>query len=328
MTAASSDVVDDVRRAADSHRHLRVSAGPRGALRRRPQTGRIPDRDIRPLRRVGAGLSGSRVRSRQAARVYAARARRARRAAADRQERRRRHASDGAILSIPRAGAGRRGSLGFRPQKGFAKLRTGAGEGLRPSRTPARGGRGLFAAALVDAFPHLPVEEEGRLADPRLRDNFVERVFAYRRMRGLFDVRWAVGDVVRFHTAHKLLLLAHAPEAYRQLGRLVAGARGMSRRDLKRRYIEGFMGGLAQLATSRRHTNVLQHMAGYFKDRLDAASKRELAETIADYRRGLVPVVVPLTLLRHYVRMFDVAYLAGQTYLQPHPKELMLRNHV
>jgi len=194
--------------------------------------------------------------------------------------------------------------------------------------TPARGGRGLFAAALVDAFPHLPVEEEGRLADPRLRDNFVERVFAYRRMRSLLDVRWAVGDVVRFHTAHKLLLLAHAPEAYRQLGRLVAGARGMSRRDLNRRYIEGFMGGLAQLATSRRHTNVLQHMAGYFKDRLDAASKRELADTIADYRRGLVPVVVPLTLLRHYVRMFDVAYLAGQTYLQPHPKELMLRNHV
>jgi uncharacterized protein YbgA (DUF1722 family)/uncharacterized protein YbbK (DUF523 family) len=194
--------------------------------------------------------------------------------------------------------------------------------------TPARGGRGLFAAALVDAFPHLPVEEEGRLTDPRLRDNFVERVFAYRRLRSLFVARWTVGDLVRFHTAHKLLLLAHAPEAYRQLGRLVAGARGMSRRDVKRRYIEGFMGGLAPLATSRRHTNVLQHMAGYFKDRLDAASKRELADTIADYRRGLVPVVVPLTLIRHYVRVFDVAYLAGQTYLQPHPKELMLRNHV
>jgi uncharacterized protein YbgA (DUF1722 family) len=162
----------------------------------------------------------------------------------------------------------------------------------------------------------------------RLRENLVERVFAYWRLRGLFAARWTVGDLVRFHTADKLLLLAHAPEAYRQIGRLVAGARGMSRRDLERRYIEGFMGGLAQLATARRHTNVLQHMAGYFKDRLDAASKRELADTIADYRRGLVPLVVPLTLLRHYVRMFDVAYLAGQTYLQPHPKELMLRNHV
>jgi len=194
--------------------------------------------------------------------------------------------------------------------------------------TPARDGRGLFAAALVEAFPHLPVEEEGRLADPRLRDNFVERVFAYWRLRGLFAARWTVGDLVRFHTAHKLLLLAHAPEAYCHLGRLVAGARGVSRRDLEQRYMDGFMRVLAQLATARRHTNVLQHMAGYFKDRLDAASKRELAEAIADYRRGLVPLVVPLTLLRHHVRMLDVTYLAGQTYLQPHPKELMLRNHV
>jgi uncharacterized protein YbgA (DUF1722 family) len=194
--------------------------------------------------------------------------------------------------------------------------------------TPARDGRGLFAAALVEAFPHLPVEEEGRLADPRLRDNFVERVFAYWRLRGLFAGRWTVGDLVRFHTAHKLLVLAHAPEDYRRLGRLVAGARGMPRRDLEQRYAAGLMQGLAKLATTRRHTNVLQHMAGYFKDRLDAASKRELAETIDDYRRGLIPLVVPLALLRHHVRVLDVTYLTGQTYLQPHPKELMLRNHV
>jgi uncharacterized protein YbgA (DUF1722 family)/uncharacterized protein YbbK (DUF523 family) len=193
---------------------------------------------------------------------------------------------------------------------------------------PTRSGRGLFAAALVEAFPHLPVEEEGRLADPRLRDNFVERVFAYWRLRGLLGGGWTVGDLVRFHTAHKLLLLAHAPEAYRRLGRLVAGARGMSRRDLERCYADGFMQALAHLATARRHTNALQHIAGYFKDRLDAASKRELAETIADYRRGLVPLVVPLTLIRHHVRTLGVSYLAGQTYLEPHPKELMLRNHV
>ena len=209
------------------------------------------------------------------------------------------------------------------PICGLERVKVDDGHG-----TPVRSGRGLFAAALVDACLHLPVEEEGRLADPRLRDNFVERVFAYRRLRSLFVARWTVGDVVRFHTAHKLLLLAHAPEAYRQLGRLVAGARDLLRRDVERHYIDGFMGGLAQLGSARRHTNVLQHMAGYFKDRLDATSKRELADTIADYRRGFVPLVVPLTLLRHYVRRFDVAYLAGQTYLQPHPKELMLRNHV
>ena len=194
--------------------------------------------------------------------------------------------------------------------------------------TSARTGRGLFAAALVQAFPHLPVEEEGRLTDPRLRDNFVERVFAYWRLRGLFAARWTVGELVRFHTAHKLLLLAHAPEAYRQIGRLVAAAPALPRPDLERRYVDGFMRALAQLATAPRHTNVLQHMAGYFKNRLDAISKRELAEAIEDYRRGLVPLVVPLTLFRHHVRVFDVTYLAGQTYLQPHPKELMLRNHV
>ena len=194
--------------------------------------------------------------------------------------------------------------------------------------SPARSGRGLFAAALVEAYPSLPIEEEGRLADPRLRDNFVERVFAYVRLRGLFDGRWTVGGLVDFHTAHKLLLLAHAPEAYRRLGRLVAGARDVPRRDMERRYVAGFMHALAQLATTRRQTNVLQHMAGYFKGRLDAASKRELAQVIADYRCGLVPLVVPLTLVRHHVRTLDVTYLAGQTYLAPHPKELMLRNHV
>ena len=197
-----------------------------------------------------------------------------------------------------------------------------------PHGTPARTGRGRFAAALVEACPHLPVEEEGRLADPRLRDNFVERVFAYWRLRGLFTARWTVGDLVRFHTAHKLLLLAHEPEAYRRLGRLVAAARGIPRRDVHERYVDTFMRALTRLATTRQHTNVLQHMAGYFKDRLDAASKRELAETITDYRRGLVPLVVPLTLVRHHVRRLDVTYLAGQSYLEPHPKELMLRNHV
>ena len=209
------------------------------------------------------------------------------------------------------------------PSCGLERVKVYEGQGV-----PARSGRGLFAAALVEAFPHLPIEEEGRLVDPRLRDNFVERVFAYWRLRGLLSGRWTVGDLVRFHTAHKLLLLAHAPESYRRLGRLVAGARGMPRRELEQRYVDGFMTALAQLATARRHTNALEHMAGYFKDRLDAASKRELTETIADYRRGLVPLVVPLTLIRHHVRTLDVTYLTGQTYVEPHPKELMLRNHV
>jgi uncharacterized protein YbgA (DUF1722 family)/uncharacterized protein YbbK (DUF523 family) len=209
------------------------------------------------------------------------------------------------------------------PSCGLERVKVYDGHG-----SSTRTGRGLFAAALVQAFPHLPVEEEGRLADPRLRDNFVERVFAYRRLRGLFATQWTVGDLMGFHTAHKLLLLAHAPEAYLHLGRFVAAASRLPRPDVEEHYVGRFMQALTQLAVPRRHVNVLQHMAGYFKDRLDTASKRELADTIADYGCGLVPLVVPLTLLRHHVRTFDVTYLAKQAYLQPHPKELMLRNHV
>jgi uncharacterized protein YbgA (DUF1722 family)/uncharacterized protein YbbK (DUF523 family) len=193
---------------------------------------------------------------------------------------------------------------------------------------PERSGRGIFAAGLVERFPALPVEEEGRLSDPRLRENFVERVFAYWRLRRLFGGRWNLGGLVAFHTAHKLILMAHSPEAYRELGRLVARARGIPRPDVARRYTETFMSALTMIATPRRHANVLQHMAGYFKEHLDAESKQELAAAIDDYRRRLVPLVVPMTLLRHHVRVHRVSYLAGQLYLAPHPKELMLRNHV
>ena len=192
---------------------------------------------------------------------------------------------------------------------------------------PLARGRGLFADALTQRFPQLPVEEEGRLSDPSLRENFVERVFAYHRLRTLFAGTWSVGALVEFHTAHKHILMSHAPEGYRRLGTLVATARTVPRGQLKQRYAEEFMRTMAALATRRRHTNVLQHMAGYFKDRLDTESKVELQNTIEDYRLGLTPLVVPIALLQHHVRVHHVEYLAGQLYLRPHPKELMLRNH-
>ena len=192
---------------------------------------------------------------------------------------------------------------------------------------PSTSGRGLFAEALVQRYPQLPVEEEGRLSDPRLRENFVERVFAYSRLRSLFRGRWSAGSLVSFHTAHKLILMAHAPEGYRRLGRLVARARTLQRSQLKEQYADEFMRTMAIIATRRRHTNVLQHMAGYFKDRLDRDSKAELQATIEDFRLGVIPLIVPITLLQHHVRVHGVEYLAGQLYLQPHPKELMLRNH-
>jgi uncharacterized protein YbgA (DUF1722 family)/uncharacterized protein YbbK (DUF523 family) len=189
-------------------------------------------------------------------------------------------------------------------------------------------GRGLFAAALMAKYPLLPVEEEGRLSDPALRENFVERVFAYRRLRALFDDRWTVGDLVRFHTAHKLTLMAHSPVAYRALGRLVAAARSMPRRQLSRQYEDGFMGALAAIATPKRHANVLHHMIGYFKTTLDADARVELLEVIEAHRIGEVPLIVPITLIRHHVRRLGVTYLQDQTYLDPHPRELSLRNHV
>ena len=191
-----------------------------------------------------------------------------------------------------------------------------------------KNGRGFFADALMARFPRLPVEEEGRLSDPRLRDNFVERVFAYVRLRALFAARWTIGDLVRFHTAHKMALLAHSTETYNELGRLVARAKSLARGDVETRYRELFMDALAKMATARKHTNVLLHMAGHFKELLESDEKQELLTSVEDYRIGLVPLVVPLTLIKHHVRRHKVEYLAGQVYLDPHPKELMLRNHV
>jgi uncharacterized protein YbgA (DUF1722 family)/uncharacterized protein YbbK (DUF523 family) len=193
---------------------------------------------------------------------------------------------------------------------------------------PERDGRGIYAAALLARYPTLPVEEEGRLTDPRLRENFIERVFAYRRLRRLFEGGWKAGDLVAFHTAHKMALLAHSTTAYTALGRYVASMSSRPRREVAEDYEREFMQAMSIVSTPRRHTNVLMHMAGHLKKQLDPGSKQELLTAIDEYRRELVPLVVPLTLVRHYVRIHGVSYLQGQTYLEPHPRELMLRNHV
>lgn len=209
------------------------------------------------------------------------------------------------------------------PSCGMERVKVWNPEG-GPSR---RDGTGLFAAALLRRLPSLPVEEEGRLGDARLRENFVERVFAHGRLRRLFAGRWTVGDLVRFHSREKLLLMAHHPASYRTLGRLVAGAKGRPRAEVAREYFGTTMAALARIATVRRHVNVLQHAAGFFKERLDAGDRAELHGVIADFGAGLVPLVVPVTLLRHHVRRHDVPWLEGQHYLEPSPKELMIRNH-
>ena len=205
--------------------------------------------------------------------------------------------------------------------------------GVRRVRVYARDGRllgtgkGLFAEAFQRAFPLTPIEEEGRLLDQGLRESFIERVFGYHRWHVL-NARLTKGRLVAFHTVHKYLLLAHSQRHYRALGRLVANAKHYPMRELARTYGHLFMEALAVKATIRKHVNVLQHMAGHFKNTLSAPAREELHAVIGDYQDGIVPLIVPVTLIRHYVRVLDVPYLKDQVYLMPHPKELMLRNHV
>ena len=197
-----------------------------------------------------------------------------------------------------------------------------------PHGMPNRQGIGIFARAFMNHFPLIPVEEEGRLCDPGLRENFIERVFCYRRYQDLVNGGFTRQAVVRFHTIHKYLLLAHSQPHYQALGRLVGQADRYRPRALVVAYGEIFMKALRVKATVRKHANVLQHIVGFFKNRLSAEEKRELLGLIDDYHRELTPLIVPMTLIKHYVRMFDVGYIQDQVYLNPHPKELMLRNHV
>lgn len=193
---------------------------------------------------------------------------------------------------------------------------------------PTQNGVGLFAKAFMERFPLIPVEEEGRLNDPVLRENFVERIFCYRRWRNLASGRVTRGTLVAFHTAHKYLLLAHSRPHYEALGRLVASASRYTPAELASRYGKLFMETLALKATVRKHTDVLHHLIGHFINRLAAPERRELLEVISDYHKRLTPLIVPITLIKHYVNLLDISYLKQQVYLNPHPKELMLRNHV
>ncbi len=209
------------------------------------------------------------------------------------------------------------------PSCGMERVRIYNRHGM-PSRTT----RGIFAGAFMHRFPLIPVEEEGRLNNPVLRENFIERVFAYRRWQDLMAGPVTRRAVIQFHTRHKYLLLAHSQPHYTALGRLVAHAKQHGPHDLGTRYGALFMETLSVKATPRKHVNVLQHMAAYFKKALNAIEKEELQGVIEDYHRGLTPLIVPITLIRHYVRALEVSYLADQIYLNPHPKELMLRNRV
>jgi uncharacterized protein YbgA (DUF1722 family) len=206
-------------------------------------------------------------------------------------------------------------------------------ERVRVYSEPAQGspvlrGVGMFARVFMEHFPLLPVEEEGRLHDPVLRENFIERIFVYQRWRELLAARPNLGGLVAFHTRHKFLIMAHSPTHYRELGRLVARAKEIPARELFEHYQTRLMEGLRLKATPKKNTNVLQHLMGYFKKDLTSDEKQELREVIEHYHQGYVPLVVPITLINHYVRKYDQPYLKDQFYLHPHPMELQLRNHV
>lgn len=192
---------------------------------------------------------------------------------------------------------------------------------------PTKNGVGVFARMFMEHFPLVPVEEEGRLHDPLLRENFIELVFALKRWREVRACERGYRCLVDFHTREKLLLMAHSPVYYRSLGRLVASGRSLPADELYASYERDFVGALRLRPTTRKHANVLMHAMGYFKRVLTADEKAELLEAIQLYKDGTVPLIVPVTLLNHYVRKYDQAYLKLQTYLNPHPLALKLRNH-
>lgn len=196
----------------------------------------------------------------------------------------------------------------------------------REGRVKGRGA-GLFAAAFMQRFPLLPVEDEGRLRDPGRRESFIERLFVMHRWRRMLGEQRGLGGLVAFHTRHKLLILAHSPAHYRELGRLVAAGQRHSPADLLGRYQRLLMEGLELKATPAKNSNVLYHAMGHFKRWLSTAEKEELRAQIAAYRRGDIPLLVPITILAHYIRKYRPPFLLDQVYLSPHPTELRLRNH-
>jgi uncharacterized protein YbgA (DUF1722 family)/uncharacterized protein YbbK (DUF523 family) len=209
------------------------------------------------------------------------------------------------------------------PSCGMDRVRVYDGNGV-----PARTGTGVYARLLMERFPLLPVEEEGRLNDPRIRENFITRIFTYDRWWRLVESEPKPRDVVAFHTAHKMLILAHSPKHYYALGPMVAKAGLLPMDELLHQYETGLMNALRHIASPGRHFNVLQHLAGYVKDTLDAADKRELHSVLADYQRGRVPLITPLVLLYHHLKRLENEWVEAQAYLQPFPHELALRSSI
>lgn len=212
---------------------------------------------------------------------------------------------------------------GHSPSSGMEKVRVYNEKG-----TPVKNGVGIFARIFMDHFPLLPVEDEGRLHNPELRENFIERIFTLKRWREVSSKKENRGTLVEFHTKHKLLILSHSPKHYQMMGKLVAKAKTLPIKELYLQYQTMLMETIRLKTTPKKNANVLQHMMGYFKEQLSSDEKKELLEVIDHYRQEYIPLIVPITLIQHYAQKYDQSYLKEQVYLNPHPSELELRNHV
>lgn len=210
------------------------------------------------------------------------------------------------------------------PSCGMERVKVFNAEGTHAERK----GSGVFARILMQRQPLLPVEEEGRLNDAVLRENFINRVYVMQRWRDLLGEGLKPASLIDFHTAHKYLVMAHSQAAYQRLGRLLSNLSGNDIHDIAETYIEELMHTLKRRVTRKRHVNVLQHIMGYLKKRIDSDDKTELSDSIETYRRGETPLIVPITLLRHYFRRHPDPYMQKQVYLRPHPDKLGLRNGI
>jgi len=209
------------------------------------------------------------------------------------------------------------------PSSGMERVRVYIEKGM-----PIKKGIGMFARIFMEHFPLLPTEDEGRLHDPKLRENFIERIFTLKRWREGLVKKESRGNIVDFHTKHKLLILSHSPKRHQMMGKLVAKAKEIPLKDLYQQYQDILMEALKLKTTPKKNANVLMHIMGYFREELSSDEKKELLEVIENYKQEDIPLIVPITLINHYVRKYDQPYLKQQVYLNPHPLELQLRNHV
>lgn len=199
-----------------------------------------------------------------------------------------------------------------------------------PNGNPVSSTQGLFAAALAERYPDIPMEDSGRLIDDVLRENFVARVLVYHEWKRTVLASFSAKALLDFHTRHKFTVMSHSVQAYKQLGKILADLSGTDLATLAREYFSALMKALAIPATRKHHTNVLQHLQGYVKDFMAASERKALADAIEHYRLGHVPLVVPVTLLRCFAQTHQqqTRYLNQQSYLQPYPTELRLRNAI